>query len=90
MTPSKRLADVLLALTLALILVVPFTVLVLYLLWREGRPVFYVAERMRAPGRAFALWKLRTMSVVPAMDCGATSSSTQWRPAGKKSDRLVR
>jgi lipopolysaccharide/colanic/teichoic acid biosynthesis glycosyltransferase len=27
--------------------------------------VFYVAERMRAPGQPFLLWKLRTMSVVP-------------------------
>jgi lipopolysaccharide/colanic/teichoic acid biosynthesis glycosyltransferase len=47
------------------LLAVPFGLLVLYLLWTEGRPVFYVAERMRAPGRPFALWKLRTMSVVP-------------------------
>ena len=66
MTLSKRLADLMLAALLGLILAVPFGLLVLYLLWREGRPVFYVAERMRAPGRPFALWKLRTMTVVPS------------------------
>jgi lipopolysaccharide/colanic/teichoic acid biosynthesis glycosyltransferase len=65
MTLAKRLMDIVLALALALLLAVPFGLLVLYLLWTEGRPVFYVAERMRAPGRPFALWKLRTMSVVP-------------------------
>lgn len=66
MTLTKRLADLILATALCLILSVPFALLILYLLWKEGRPVFYVAERMRAPGRPFALWKLRTMSVVPA------------------------
>ncbi|MBC7477889.1 MAG: sugar transferase [Pseudorhodobacter sp.] len=66
MTLTKRLADLILATALCLILTVPFALLILYLLWKEGRPVFYVAERMRAPGRPFALWKLRTMSVVPA------------------------
>jgi lipopolysaccharide/colanic/teichoic acid biosynthesis glycosyltransferase len=65
MTPTKRLVDILLALTLSLILVVPFGLFVLFLLWKEGRPVLYVAERMRAPDRPFMLYKLRTMSVVP-------------------------
>jgi len=66
MTLPKRLADLILATALCLILAIPFTLLILYLLWKEGRPVFYVAERMRAPGRPFALWKLRTMSAVLA------------------------
>jgi lipopolysaccharide/colanic/teichoic acid biosynthesis glycosyltransferase len=66
MTFGKRLMDLFLASALSLILVLPFGLLVLYLLWKEGRPVFYVAERMRAPGRPFLLWKLRTMTVVPA------------------------
>ena len=65
MTPAKRLLDLALALVLVLILVVPFGILLLVLLWTEGRPIFYVAERMRAPGRPFLLWKLRTMTVVP-------------------------
>ena len=66
MSIGKRLVDLILAVLLSVILVLPFGVLVLYLLWREGRPVFYVAERMRAPGRPFALWKLRTMTARPA------------------------
>ncbi len=65
MTPAKRLVDLVLAVVLALILALPFGVLLLVLLWVEGRPLFYVAERMRAPGRPFLLWKLRTMTVVP-------------------------
>lgn len=63
MTPGKRILDLVLAIALALILALPFGLLVLVLLWREGRPVFYVAERMRAPGQPFLLWKLRTMAV---------------------------
>ena len=66
MTPAKRIFDLIFALVLVGILAVPFGLLTLFLLWREGRPVFYVAERMRAPGQPFWLWKLRTMSVVPA------------------------
>jgi lipopolysaccharide/colanic/teichoic acid biosynthesis glycosyltransferase len=65
MTPAKRLVDLVLAVVLIALLAVPFGLLVLWLWVREGRPVFYVAERMRAPGRPFLLWKLRTMSVVP-------------------------
>lgn len=62
----RRALDILLALALILLLALPFGALCLWLLWREGRPLFYVAERMRAPGRPFRLWKLRTMAVAPA------------------------
>lgn len=65
MTLSKRLLDLVLALLLCGLLALPFGLLVLWLWRREGRPIFYVSERMRAPGRPFQLWKLRTMSVVP-------------------------
>ena len=65
MTPGKRVLDLILAVALVVILALPFGMLLLVLWAREGRPVFYVAERMRAPGRPFMLWKLRTMSVVP-------------------------
>ena len=64
-TLTKRLCDVILATALVLLLALPFGLLLLYLLWAEGRPLFYVAERMRAPDRPFALWKLLTMTVVP-------------------------
>lgn len=65
MTPAKRLIDITLALLLMAILALPFGLVLLWLLLREGRPLFYISERMRAPGRPFLLWKLRTMTVVP-------------------------
>jgi lipopolysaccharide/colanic/teichoic acid biosynthesis glycosyltransferase len=65
MTFGKRLADIVLALCLMAVLALPFGLLLIWLLYREGRPLFYVSERMRAPDRPFALWKLRTMTVVP-------------------------
>jgi lipopolysaccharide/colanic/teichoic acid biosynthesis glycosyltransferase len=80
MTPAKRLFDIVAALFVAVIVAVPFAVLLIYLLLREGRPVFYVSERMRAPGRPFLLWKLRTMRVVSS-DSGVSG--------GDKADRVT-
>ncbi len=80
MTLSKRLLDLVLALLLVMIFALPFGLLVLVLLCSEGRPVFYVAERMRAPGQPFLLWKLRTMSVV-APEVGVSG--------GNKSSRIT-
>ena len=65
MTPAKRLVDLVLALLLVVVLAVPFGLLLLWLVLRQDRPLFYVAERMAAPGRPFWLWKLRTMAVAP-------------------------
>jgi lipopolysaccharide/colanic/teichoic acid biosynthesis glycosyltransferase len=61
-TIGKRMFDLALALTLGALLLVPFALLLAALLVKEGRPVFYVAERMKAPGQPFRLWKLRTMT----------------------------
>lgn len=80
MTPQKRLFDLTLALVTATVLALPFSLLVAVLLIREGRPIFYVSERMRAPGRPFRLWKLRTMTVVQA-DSGVSG--------GDKSSRIT-
>ncbi len=79
MTPSKRLTDILLALFLSALVAIPFAILLLVLLITEGRPLFYVAERMKAPGRPFNLWKLRTMRPAP-LDSGVSG--------GDKSDRV--
>jgi lipopolysaccharide/colanic/teichoic acid biosynthesis glycosyltransferase len=65
MTPAKRLLDILCALGLMILLAVPFAIILLVLLVREGRPVFHVSERMKAPGQPFMLWKLRTMRPAP-------------------------
>jgi lipopolysaccharide/colanic/teichoic acid biosynthesis glycosyltransferase len=46
----------------AAVVAVPIlALLVPAMLASQGRPVLYVAERMRAPGRPFRLFKLRTM-----------------------------
>jgi lipopolysaccharide/colanic/teichoic acid biosynthesis glycosyltransferase len=65
MTPAKRAFDIALATTLLLLLAPLMLLLATLMLIRQGRPVFYVSERMAAPGRAFALVKLRTMTTVP-------------------------
>lgn len=74
--------DLLLALTMAAVLALPFSLLLLFLLLREGRPVFHVSERMRAPGQPFRLWKLRTMKPAVAGDSGVSG--------GDKADRVTR
>lgn len=61
MTQRKRLFDLALALVLAGPLAVVIGVAALVLLVLQGRPVFFAAERMHSPGRAFTLWKFRTM-----------------------------
>lgn len=64
MTPSKRLMDVTFSLLLMVILAPVAVLLIVMLLWKQGRPLFYVAERMKEPDRSFGLIKFRTMTVV--------------------------
>lgn len=71
MTPGKRIFDIVLALILSVILAVPFLILLVVLLIAEGRPLFYISERMKTPTQGFALIKLRTMANV-AHDDGVT------------------
>lgn len=71
MTPIQRLCDLLFATLLVVLLAPVFLGLVIWLLLKQGRPLFYVAERMRSPDRPFQLWKLRTMHVVAA-DAGVS------------------
>ncbi len=61
MTLSKRLFDLVFALVLSVLLAPLLLALALAVLLADGRPVFYAAERMRAPGQGFRLWKFRTM-----------------------------
>jgi lipopolysaccharide/colanic/teichoic acid biosynthesis glycosyltransferase len=63
MTPAKRALDLGLALLLAVPLLPVLLVLMAAIRLRDGAPVFYGSERMRAPGQSFTLWKLRTMKV---------------------------
>lgn len=84
MTLSKRLLDLGLALVLIALLAVPFAILLAVLMVLEGRPLFYVAERMKAPGQPFQLWKLRTMRVAAA-DSGVSGGDKSARitPVGR-------
>ncbi len=81
MIPTKRIFDIALAAVLACLLAVPLALLCLLLLAVEGRPIFYVSERMKAPGLPFRLIKLRTMR--PSDENGGVTG-------GDKDDRIGR
>ena len=81
MTWHKRLFDLFFATLLVVILGPVLLGLLIWLLIREGRPVFYVAERMKGVDQPFALWKLRTMTVVDE-DAGVSG--------GDKAARITR
>lgn len=81
MTPTKRLFDILVTLMLGIILFVPVTLIALLILLGDGRPVFYISERMKTPTDGFRLVKFRTMKTVAA-DSGVSG--------GDKSDRITK
>lgn len=81
MTFAKRLFDIGLALVLGVILLPLVAVIAAMILLRDGRPVFYIAERMKTPETGFGLVKFRTMKVV-AEDSGVSG--------GDKSARITR
>ena len=78
MTPGKRAFDIVLALVLLVPLSVVMVVVAGVLLLMQGRPLFYVAPRMRAPGEQFKLLKFRTMLRQDG-DSGATGAHKHWR-----------
>ena len=81
MTPTKRAFDVLVSM-LALVLLSPLlAAIALGVWWVDGRPILYVAERMRSPTEGFGLIKFRTMR--PATGDRGVSG-------GDKSDRITR
>lgn len=80
MTPSKRLFDIWLALLVGIVLLPVIAVIAVLILIRDGRPVFYVSERMKTPTEGFGLLKFRTMSVAET-DSGVSG--------GDKSSRIT-
>ena len=78
MTWRKRIFDLFFASLLVVILGPILIGLLIWLLIKEGRPLFYVAERMKAPGQPFNLWKLRTMTVSEA-DRGVSGGDKEGR-----------
>lgn len=61
MTRSKRLFDVGLALIFVVLLAIPAAAVAALLLLCQGRPIFYLSERMQTPEKKFWLWKFRSM-----------------------------
>lgn len=87
MTMGKRIFDIVLALLLMVILWPVLLILLVVLLVAEGRPLFYVSERMKTPTQGFALVKLRTMANVRG-DGGVTGGDKTARIG--RTHRLLR
>ena len=81
MTPQKRFLDLALALCGLGLLAIPIALIAGLLLIGQGRPIFYVSERMKTPDQAFGLYKFRTMRRFVA-DSGVTG--------GDKAARITR
>lgn len=81
MTPQKRVLDLFFAALLLVVLGPVLLGLLVWLLIKQGRPLFYVAERMKGVDQPFMLWKLRTMDVV-AEDTGVSG--------GDKTSRITK
>lgn len=79
-TPLKRIFDLASAFVLTTVLLPVVICVALMILVRDGRPVFFVGERMKTPTRAFGLVKFRTMK--PASDDGVATG-------GEKTDRIT-
>jgi lipopolysaccharide/colanic/teichoic acid biosynthesis glycosyltransferase len=77
MSFEKRLMDLVLAILIGLLLLPVLLVLLVLLAISEGRPLFYVSERMRSPTRAFGLIKLRTMPIGADRVGGVTGGDKQ-------------
>lgn len=77
----KRLVDILGVLILAVPLVPIMVLTALAILVLDGRPIFYVSERMKTPTKGFALVKFRTMRP-DAADSGVSG--------GDKAARITR
>lgn len=84
MSVAKRMFDIFFALALLLPLSIVMLLVSAALLITQGRPILYVAHRMRAPGQPFKLLKFRTM-LREDRDSGATGAHKAWRitPMGR-------
>ncbi|WP_138933072.1 sugar transferase [Roseovarius arcticus] len=81
MTPFKRFFDFISVIALGTVLLPVMIWVAILIAVRDGRPIFYVAERMRTPTEAFGLIKFRTMR--PSADDSGVSGA-------HKADRLTR
>lgn len=83
MSWQKRSVDVIFSCFLMVLLAPVLGGILLWLLISQGRPLFYISERMTAPEQPFQLYKLRTMTVVES-DAGVSGGDKVARitPAG--------
>jgi lipopolysaccharide/colanic/teichoic acid biosynthesis glycosyltransferase len=81
MTPQKRAFDLILAVILSAILLIPALLIALALRLLDGGPVFYLSERMKTPTTGFRLIKFRTMT---------PSAANSGVSGGDKSARVTR
>ena len=84
MTPRKRLFDLGLGILGLSLLALPTLIIAAMLLLCQGRPIFYLSERVKSPQQNFRLWKFRTMRV--ALDDGGVSGGNKMSritPLGK-------
>ena len=82
MTNAKRSLDLLLAMLVGLLLLLPFLLLLLAMLAVEGRPLFYRSERMRGPQQGFTLYKLRSMRPAEGGNHGVSGGDKSGRISG--------
>lgn len=80
MTSQKRAFDLVMAVILLIILSPLILVISIFILLVEGRPVFYISERMRTIDQSFPFIKFRTMT--PALENAGVSG-------GDKSGRIT-
>lgn len=83
-TLRKRSFDIVMSLILLVPLSMVMLVVALVLLVTQGRPLFYMASRMRTPNQHFNQLKFRTM-LYEEGDSGATGGHKHWRitPVGR-------
>lgn len=79
-TVARRAMDLFWAVLILLLLWPVMVVIAVLILLRDGRPVFYLSERMQTPSHGFQLRKFRTMTHV-ASDTGVSG--------GDKVDRIT-
>ncbi|NOR31725.1 MAG: sugar transferase [Sulfitobacter sp.] len=80
MTPAKYLLDLICAIGLTIILSPFIIVVAILILVLDGRPIFYISERMKTQTEGFDLIKFRTMKTV-SEDSGVSG--------GDKSSRIT-
>ncbi len=80
MTFGKRIADLVLAISLTLVLLPAIIGVALAILIRDGRPILFGHTRSKTPDKTFTLWKFRTMRPVrPDEDHGVSGGHKKRR-----------